>query len=303
MAKEREAIERDGVRVTHPDRVLFPGQGLTKADLIDYLDCVSGLMLPHIQGRPLSLVRCPRGEGGKCFFQKHDSGGFPDALDGVEIVEASGEKARYFVARDVAGLVAAVQMGVLELHVWGSRAAALEVPDRLVFDLDPDEGLGFDAVRDAAFDLRDRLSALGLTTFPMLTGGKGIHVIAPLTGKAEWPEVKAFAKSFAARVAEEAPERYVAVMSKARRHDRVFVDYLRNERGSTAIAPYSTRARDGAPVAAPITWKEAETVKAANVFTAKSMPGRAEATGDPWPGYFELRQSLTGAMAKAVGAA
>ena len=193
-------------------------------------------------------------------------------------------------------------MGVLEFHIWGSRADQVEKPDRLVIDLDPDEGLGFDDVRRAAFDMRDRLAALGLVTYPMLSGGKGFHVVAPLARRAEWPEVKAFCRGFAVQLGEEAPERYIATMSKARRKGRIFVDYLRNERGSTAIAPYSTRSRDNAPVAAPITWDEAAEVAGANIFTVGTMPARALKVGDPWPGYFDVKQSITKAMLKKVGA-
>jgi bifunctional non-homologous end joining protein LigD len=191
-------------------------------------------------------------------------------------------------------------MGTLEFHIWGSRIDRLEQPDRLVFDLDPDEGLDFAAVRDAAFDIRDRLEGLGLATVPMVTGGKGIHVIAPIARRAEWPEVKAFARGFAQKVAEDAPERYVANMAKAKRKGKIFVDYLRNERGSTAIAPYSTRARKGAPVATPVSWKELALLKAANVFGIADMPARLDAA-DPWADSTAWRQSITKAMLKAVG--
>jgi bifunctional non-homologous end joining protein LigD len=291
---------RSGVRITSPDKVLFADQGLSKSDLVDYYEAVAELMLPHIEGRPLSLVRCPQGRSGKCFFQKHDSGGFPDELKRVEITEGTGASGQYFYVEDVKGIVAGVQMGVLEFHIWGSRADRLEKPDRIVFDLDPDVGLDFKDVRSATFDVRDRLADLGLETFAMLSGGKGFHVIAPLVRRMEWPEVKAFCKGFATKVAEDAPDRYVANMAKVKRKGRIFLDYLRNERGSTAIAPYSTRARDGAPVAAPITWDEVKTVDAANIFTVKTLPQRVKKTGDVWPGYFEVRQSITKAILKAV---
>jgi bifunctional non-homologous end joining protein LigD len=302
MSDDSDDIQRSGVRITSPNKILFPGQGLSKSDLIDYYEQIAELMLPHLKDRPLSLVRCPQGSEGKCFFQKHDSGGFPGELKRVTITEGSGETDQYFYIDDLKGIVAAVQMGVLELHIWGSRVDQIERPDRIVIDLDPDVGLGFEDVRRAAFDLRDRLADLGLTTFPMLSGGKGFHIVAPLTRRAEWPEVKAFCRGLAVRLGEEAPDRYVANMSKARRKGRIFVDYLRNERGATAIAPYSTRSRDGAPVAAPITWDEAKTVKSANQFDVRSMPERARKVGDPWPGYFDTKQSITKAMMRAVDA-
>ncbi len=302
MASDSEATVRAGVRLTHPDRVLFPGQGLSKGDLAAYYEAVAKLMLPHIANRPLSLVRCPAGSGKECFFQKHDSGGFPDAMQSAPVAEASGTIARYFHLTDLAGLVAGVQMGVLEFHIWGSRIDQVEKPDRLVFDLDPDVGLDFDRVRHAAVEVRDRLGALGLKSFALLTGGKGIHVVAPLSRRAEWPEVKAFAKGFATVLTAEAGERFVANMAKAKRKGLIFVDYLRNERGSTAIAPYSTRARDAAPVATPVAWDELDEIAAANAFTMKSMPERVRRTRDPWADYFEIRQSLTKPMLRAVGA-
>jgi bifunctional non-homologous end joining protein LigD len=296
-----DTTERAGVRITSPEKVLFPEQGLTKASLIDYYEAVAELMLPHLAKRPLSLVRCPQGRSRYCFFQKHDTGGFPNELRRVEIVEGTGAAGQYFYIVDLKGIVAGVQMGVLEFHVWGSLADNVEKPDRIVFDLDPDIGLGFEDVRRAAFDLRERLAALGLKTWPMLSGGKGIHVVAPLRRRAEWPDVKAFCRGFAMQVAADAPDRYVANMAKAKRKGRIFVDYLRNERGATAIAPYSTRARDNAPVAAPISWKEAETISAANVFTVANMAERAKKVGDPWDGYFDAQQIIAKSMRKAVG--
>jgi bifunctional non-homologous end joining protein LigD len=302
MADNRQEGERAGIRVTNPDKVLFPAQGLSKSDLLDYYEAVAALMLPHIVNRPLSLVRCPQGRSSKCFFQKHDTGGFPVAMRRVMIKESGGKEAQYFYVTDLTGIVAGVQMGVLEFHIWGSRVDQVEKPDRIIFDLDPDVGLGFEDVRDAAFDLRDRLAEIGLTTFPLLTGGKGFHLVAPILRRAEWPELKAFCRAFAVMVAEESPDRYVANMAKARRKGRTFIDYLRNDRGSTAIAPYSTRAREGAPVAAPITWDEAARVAAANIFTVENMPERARKTGDPWSGYFDVKQSITKTMLEAVGA-
>ncbi|WP_370642351.1 DNA ligase D [Afifella sp. H1R] len=290
-----------GVRLTSPDRVVFPSQGLSKRDLAEYYAAIGEWMLPYLAERPLSLVRCPQGRAKKCFFQKHDSGGFPDEMKRVEITEGSGDKEQYFYVDDLAGIVAGVQMGVMEFHIWGSRIDQIEKPERIVFDLDPDEGLDFGDVKSASFDLRDRLADLGLQSFPMLSGGKGVHVIVPLTRRAEWPEVKAFARGFAMRLAEEAPEKYVATMSKAKRKGRIFLDYLRNERGSTAIAPFSTRSRDGAPVATPVSWDELSSVKAANAYTVENLPKRLKALrGDPWDEYQSVRQSITKAAMKAV---
>jgi len=284
-----------GVKLSNPQKVLFAEQGVTKADLAAHYERVAERILPHVTRRLLSLVRCPEGETGQCFFQKHDSRGFPDELKRMEIEESDGKRDNYLYAEDLSALIAGVQMGTLEFHIWGSRIGSLENPDRLVFDLDPDEGLGFADVRDAAFDLRDRLEKIGLKTVPMVTGGKGVHVIAPISPRVEWPEVKDFAKGFARMLEDEAPDRYVANMSKAKRKGRIFIDYLRNERGSTAICPYSTRRRKGAPVATPVSWDELKGLEAANSFHIGDMAARLK-QADPWMAANDWKQSITKAM-------
>ena len=292
MAKREEPAEIAGVRVTHPDRVLFEGQGVTKRSLAEYYVAIADRILPHVTGRPLSLVRCPAGQGGECFFQKHASPGFPAALKPVRIKEKSGSD-EYLYIDDVAGLVSAVQMGVLELHIWGSHVDTLEKPDRVVFDFDPDEAIDFGMVRGAAVEMRQTLKKLGLESFAMATGGKGIHVVVPLTPERDWDTVKDFAEAIARMFAEEKPDRYLAKASKAERRGRIFVDYLRNGRGSTAIAPFSSRARPGAPVAWPISWGALPRLKNAHpatVETALKMLKRQKS--DPWGGYFEVKQSL-----------
>ncbi|MGV8853126.1 MAG: DNA ligase D [Devosia sp.] len=296
------AAEAAGIKLTSPDRVIYPGQGVTKAGLVAYYAAVAERMLPYLANRPLSLLRCPQGRTKYCFFQKHDTGGFPDAMKSLLITEKDGSKEDYFYLDDLAGLIAGTQMNVLEWHLWGARNQDVEKPERIIFDIDPDEGLGFADVRSAATDIRDTLDALGLKSFPLVSGGKGVHVIAPLTPKAEWPEVKAFCKAVAQRLAENQPDRFVATMSKAKRKGKLFIDYLRNERGSTAIAPWSSRSREGAPAAVPVTWEELETVTAANQFSLATAARRAK-DPDPWTGYFDVRQSITKAMLKAVGAA
>jgi bifunctional non-homologous end joining protein LigD len=296
-----DRLKVEGISLSNPERVLFPDQGVTKAELVAYYQGVAGPMLQYGARRPLALVRCPQGRARQCFFQKHDTGGFPSAMKRVAIPESGGEVEEYFYFDGLAGIVAGVQMGVLEFHVWGARIDAIEKPDRLIFDLDPDEGLVFADARRTAFDVRERLDKLGLTTFAMLTGGKGIHVIAPLTRRSEWPKVKAFARGFARAVASEEPKRFTATASKARRKGRIFLDYLRNDRGSTAIAPYSTRRREGAPVAAPVTWEELETADGAALFDLRTMPERVRAGPDPWAGYGDVRQSITKRMMAAVG--
>ncbi len=260
-------VQEPGVTVSNPDRVIFPESGQTKGELAAYYEQVSALMLPFAGHRPISLVRCPQGRAKKCFFQKHDSGTFGEHVHHVPIREKDGGSEDYLYVEDAAGLVQCVQMGTIEFHAWGARADAVEKPDRLIIDLDPDEGLGFAEVKQAAQDIRDRLADLGLTTFGMLSGGKGVHVIAPLTSGHDWETHKDFARRFAEALAMAEPERFIATMSKAKRKGKIFIDWLRNQRGATAVVPYSARARAGAPVAVPIAWAELEEFEAANLFT------------------------------------
>ena len=279
-----------GVRVTHPDRVLFAAQDITKRELIEHYLSIADAMLPHIVNRPISLVRCPQGSGKACFFQKHASDGFPDDFKAVRIKEKSGSD-QYLYIEDERGLVASVQMGVLELHLWGCHVDEVEKPDRMIFDLDPDEGLGFEHVRAAAKELRERLQDLGLESFPMVTGGKGVHVVAPLTRGHSWDAHREFAEALARVMAEENADRYVANMAKAKRRGKIFIDYLRNTRGATAIAPFSTRARPGAYVAMPVTWPQLARLKDAHpvrVGETKRFLGQR----DPWAGYFGVKQTL-----------
>jgi bifunctional non-homologous end joining protein LigD len=280
-----------GVRVTHPDRVLFPGQGVTKRELIDYYLAVADRMLPHVAGRPLALVRCPRGSGAQCFFQKHANPGWPDAFKHVRIREKSGTDS-YLYIEDERGLVAAVQMGVLELHLWGATAAHVEQPDRLVFDLDPDEDLPFAAVIKASLQLKKILEDIDLAGFAMATGGKGLHIVVPLLRGHTWDQHRDFAEAMAKHMAAEAPDRFVATMSKTKRRGKIFIDYLRNTRGASAIAPYSTRARPGAHVAFPLSWPAVSKLEDARPAAVSDAAGKLARMKDPWPGYFKLRQTL-----------
>jgi len=269
---------KTGVAISNRDRVLYPESAITKGQLADYYQTVAEIMLPWAGSRPISLVRCPQGRAKKCFFQKHDAGSFGDAVRHVGILEKDGHQEPYLYIDTAEGLLTCVQMGTIEFHGWGARIEDVEKADRLVFDLDPDEGLDFEAVRSAAFHFRDILTSVGLKTFPMVTGGKGVHVIAPLTPRAEWPEVKDFAHRLALAVAQSDPQNFTAALPKVQRKGRIFVDYLRNQRGATAVMPYGVRAREGAPVAVPITWKEMETIDAPNHFhigDAKELVKRA----------------------------
>ncbi|BBF71725.1 DNA ligase D [Sphingomonas bisphenolicum] len=255
------------VRITNPDRVIFPESDQTKGELADYYVTVAPLMLPFAARRPISLVRCPQGRAKKCFFQKHDSGAFGQAVRQVPIREKDGGSEDYIYVEDAEGLLACVQMGTIEFHGWASRTDAVERPDRMIFDLDPDEGMDFDRVKGAAQDIRARLSDIGLVSFAMLSGGKGVHVVVPLTPGHDWETHKDFASRFAQALSAAEPDRFVATMSKARRKDKIFIDWLRNQRGSTAVLPYSARARAGAPVAIPIDWDELDGMKDAHPFS------------------------------------
>jgi bifunctional non-homologous end joining protein LigD len=293
--------EMAGVILTHPDRVLYAEQGLTKRDLAAYYMDVADAMLPHLAGRPLSLVRCPEGEGGACFYQKHPGNSAPRALRRIEITEGSGTT-EYVIVDDAAGLVALVQMGVLEVHPWGSTEKSLEKPDRIIFDFDPAPDLDWKRVIDAAADMRDRLKALGLESFLKTTGGKGLHVVAPIAPRDEWPEVKAFTRALAAAMERDSPDAYTTVMSKKERRGKIFIDYLRNDRGSTAIAPFSTRARPGAPVAMPQPWKALSPALKPSEFTVLTVPKKLKAQRiDPWAEIGKLRQSITAKAKAAVG--
>jgi bifunctional non-homologous end joining protein LigD len=263
------AAPEDSVKITNPDRIIDPDSGTTKGELAAYYRAIAAPMLEYCASRPVSLVRCPQGRARKCFFQKHDSGSFGDSVLHVPIREKDGHKEDYLYVESADGILSCVQMGTIEFHGWGSKVADVEKPDRLVFDLDPDVGLDFEQVKKAARDIKTHLADMGLQTFPMLTGGKGVHVIAPLTPKAEWPAVKDFAQRFALALAEAEPDRFTAALAKAKRTGRIFIDYLRNQRGATAVMPYSARAREGTPVAAPISWDELEDMKSGARFSVR----------------------------------
>jgi bifunctional non-homologous end joining protein LigD len=290
--KEEATDTVAGIHLTHPDRVLYPEQGVTKLDLARYYEAAADWILPHLAGRPLSLVRCPQGSGKACFYQKHLREGAPDAVRAVTIAEEDGGKEPYPYVNDLAGIVALVQIGVLELHGWGAKIANLEHPDRLVFDLDPDPSVGWERVAEAALLLRERLAELRLESFVQTTGGKGLHVFVPLSPRRSWDEVKAFARALAESVVAAAPDRYLSKASKAARKGKIFIDWLRNGRGATAIVPYSTRARAGATVATPLDWKELDRTQPLDL-SVKTVPARLAALrADPWEGFWKLRQSL-----------
>ena len=278
--------------LTHPDKVLFTGQGITKRELSSYYALVAERMLPHVKDRPLTLVRCPNGSEKPCFFQKHPGRGAPAAIRAVVVPEKHGS-APYGVIDDEDGLFALVQYGALEIHTWGSRIANLEHPDIVVLDLDPDPTVPYELVVEAAHDVRDWFTRLGLESFPKTTGGKGFHVCVPLAPVHGWDEVRAFARHAAEEIAERSPERYVATASKAVRRGKIFLDYLRNDRGATFVAPYSTRAKPGAPVSMPLHWDQVSPDIRPETFTLRTVVERLGApSADPLAGFEALAQRI-----------
>jgi bifunctional non-homologous end joining protein LigD len=238
-------------------------------------------------------VRCPQGRAKKCFFQKHDTGSFGPDVHHVPIREKDGHMEDYLYIENAGGILACVQMGTIEFHGWGSRSGDVEAPDRMVFDLDPDVGLDFKDVKRAAKDIHDKLADIGLVSFAMLSGGKGVHVIVPLTPGHSWDEHKDFSKRFAEALSMAEPDRFIANMSKAKRVGKIFVDYLRNQRGSTAVVPYSARARSGAPVAVPIAWGELDGFDSAHEFTIRDADKLLRrAKGKALAGWGFAEQSL-----------
>ncbi|MCL6683430.1 DNA ligase D [Sphingomonas alba] len=293
---DRPTAEALGIRVTNRDRIIFDADKLTKGQLADYYAAVADLMMVDSANRPISLVRCPQGRGKKCFFQKHDSGSFGPDVKHVPVKEKNGATEDYLYIADPKGLLTLVQMGTIEVHGWGSRVKPLEKPDRLVFDLDPDVGLDFADVRAAAVRLKALLGDLGLVSFPMVTGGKGIHVIVPLDASVAWPKVSDFAERFARAIAEAEPQTFTANIRKVARQGRIFLDWLRNQRGATAVMPYSARARDGAPVAAPIAWEELDDIKSGNIFSILDADKLIErASSKLLAGWGEAKQKLPNA--------
>ncbi len=301
IESERPAL-RSRVRLTNPDRVLFPDAQVTKAEYAAYLEAAAPRMGPHAFGRPVSLVRAPDGSGAQTFFQKHAMAGAPKEIETIGVTEADGERVSYLTLPNADALVACAQMSGLEVHLWGAKNETQDKPDRLVFDLDPDEDLDFAQVRRAALDLKALLDSADLPSFAMLTGGKGVHIVVHLKRRHSWDEVKRFAADFAAQVASLDPTRFVATMSKAKRKGKIFIDHFRNHRGATAIAPYSARARGTAPIAAPVSWAELRSIASASAFKLRDMEARLREP-DPWSVYADSAVSLTKTIRAKLGLA
>jgi bifunctional non-homologous end joining protein LigD len=298
-------------RLTTPERVLWPdvGKGFTKVDLVNYYRAVADFVLPEVVGRPLSLFRCPDGMPADpkakpaCFFMKHPGLMKPRHLEKHTILERS-KPDDYMVARDLAGVLELAQMSILEIHPWNASVDEIEYPDRVIFDLDPDPSVPWARVVEGAFEIRRRLAALDLDSVVKTTGGKGLHVTLPFStaSRVSWDDAFAFSQAISERLARERPNGYVATMSKAKRTGKIFIDYFRNHRGSTAIAAYSTRARPGAPVAVPLAWEELTPDLDPRSFTAATVPARVAALKeDPWAATIAAKQRLTAKVLRAAG--
>ena len=291
---KKSAIAEDfGIEISSPDRVIFPELGLTKKDLADYYATVEPLIMVDSAKRPMTIIRYPGGRTGEGFFQKHDKGTFGPHVKQIPIEEKDGHFEDYLYFDDIQGLLACVQMGTIEFHGWGSKVDKVEYPDRLVFDLDPDVGLDFARVKEAAVRLKALLGDLGLRTFPLLSGGKGLHVVAPLDQSRDWPAVKSFAERFTRAIAEAEPKMFTANIRKVERKERIFLDWLRNQRGATAVMPFSVRAREGAPVAAPIAWEELDEYKGGNHFSIRDADELLKRAGSKLlAGWGKAKQAL-----------
>lgn len=293
-----EKPQRRTVRLTHPDRVYWPDEGVTKEGLADYYAEVWRYIAPHIVGRPLALLRAPSGIEGQTFFQKHAWKGINS---NIALVQDPTEKddEPYVAINDLDGLIGLVQSATLEIHPWGSTVADWERPDRIIMDLDPGEGVDWTAVIEAAEETRKRLEDAGLNALLKTSGGKGLHVVAPLKPSARWPAVKAFCKGIADAMAKDSPDKYVSTITKSKRRGKILIDYLRNQRGMTAVAPYSTRARPGAAVSMPLAWSELSADIGPAYFTVDNTPTRLKALDtDPWADFKAAAEPLKARKAK-----
>jgi bifunctional non-homologous end joining protein LigD len=299
-ASGEEVVELLGVRLTHPDRVYFPALGFTKLDLALYYVSIADALMPYLEGRPLTLVRCPDGVGGETFYQKKAGFWTPPQIKRFP-VPGKGEEHLYIDS--VPGLVALAQAGILEVHPWNSRVSRIEEPDQVIFDLDPDEALPFSRVASAARRVRALLSECGLESFVKTTGGKGLHVCVPLVPERGWDELEDFTRAVALRLARDEPKTFTANMAKAQRKGKVFVDYLRNVRGANAVGVFSTRAREVAPVSVPVDWDEVDRLSGPADFTVAEVPLRVLGQGsggraDPWARYRTLTQRVGASLVR-----
>ncbi len=288
-----------GIAISHPDRIIYQGTGITKQQLAEYYLAVADHILPYVANRPLSMLRCPEGTGEACFFQRHIAQGQSPHLYDTGI-KVKGRNEDYMMIKDAKGLITLAQWGVVELHPWGCLADKPELADRIIFDLDPDPTVPFSEVIAAAKDVRSRMQELGLSSFVKTTGGKGLHIIVPITRSYGWPVIKAFARAIAESMEHDNPKLYIAHASKAERKGKIFIDYLRNDLTATAVAAYSARAREGATVAMPLTWQQLTSSLKPSSFTIETVPAILKKRKDPWAEISKLRQKIATQYLRAL---
>lgn len=281
-----------GIALSHPDKLLFPKAKITKVGLAEYYHRHSQWALPHLSNRPLAILRCPQGAGEACFYQKHIET-LPDTIGSVMVDEKTGHNMAHIVIKNEQSLISLVQFGALELHTWGSLADNIDKPDRIIFDLDPGKGVSFKDLTEAAMVLKAGLETMQLQSFVKTSGKKGLHVCVPLKRVHTWDKVKNFSKMIAEKMVEIAPDKYVATITKSERKGKILIDYLRNQRGSTCVAAYSTRATDTASISTPLSWDELESIKSSDQFTLSNIDKRlSKLKADPWEKYFTVKQVL-----------
>jgi bifunctional non-homologous end joining protein LigD len=279
--------------LSHPDKLLYPKVNITKLDLANYYNVVAKWILPYILKRPLTLLRCPNGQNKKCFYQRHLTNA-TENLYAITLADKTDKPEPYLYIKDEQGLMALVQLGVLEIHPWASKIDKIDKPDFITFDLDPGLQIEWKRVIEAAFFVKDHLQKLNLKSFVKTTGSKGLHVVVPIQRLYSWDKVKVFTQSFVKYLSIRNPQLIVANMSKTKRKGKIFVDYLRNQRGASSIAPYSTRIKENAAVATPLSWDELNIRIKSDGFTVKNLPQRlAKLKHDPWSNFYQLKQKLS----------
>jgi bifunctional non-homologous end joining protein LigD len=292
MKKKQSEVIVAGIKITHPERVVYPKLNLTKLDLVNYYNEVADYIMPYLENRPISLVRCPDGLNDGCFFQRHEMIN-SDFIHQIR-VNLKNEHSPYLYINDIKGLITLIQFGVMEIHIWGSKIDKIMKPDTITFDLDPDPETPWERVVEAAAEVKLRLDDLGLESFLKITGGKGLHVIIPIKPRYGWDVIKPFAKTFAEQMAQDSPDRYVSNMSKAKRKGKIFIDYLRNDQTATSIAPFSARAREFATVAIPISWWELDAKLDPRNFTIETVPEiLKKLKEDPWKNFWNAKQEFS----------
>lgn len=287
---EHITIDSHNIKITHPEKILFPDDGITKGELVDYYRRIADMMIPYVKDRPMSVQRFPNGIGKEGFFQKEASDYFPEWIPRTTLELGNGDIQHQVLCNSAAALVYLANQDCITLHIFLSRADKVNYPDKLIFDLDPGES-DFDNVKFAAKKIREGLSRIGMTAFLMTTGSRGLHVVAPLDRSAKFDETRAFARSFAERLVKEEPGRFTVELSKEKRQGRLFLDYLRNSYGQTSVAPYSVRTKAGAPVATPIYWEDLDSLETSQRYNIKNIFERLD-KGDPWKGMMKFASSI-----------